>query len=117
MNDFVLLGIYAGMLTVVLGIIVWHVSGISQEIKQATADIRNDHGGIPEQLKQEIYDLLTMSLEDTIGNMELPTWKDHLMGGLMPLLQSRFSQLDPRNLIKDGMGSIEDYGSKTQENQ
>lgn len=117
MNDFVLLSIYAGMLTVVLGIVIWHITGISKEIKQTTTEIRKDHGGIPEEIKQEIYDLLTMSLEDTIGNMELPTWKDHLMGGLMPLIQSRFAQLDPRNLIKDGIESIEDYGSQAQENQ
>ena len=116
MSEIQMLSMYAGMLTIVLGIIIWHITGIRTEIKEATVAIRNDHGGIPEELKQEIYDLLTMSLEDTIGNIELPTWRDHLMGGLMPLIQSRFAHLDPRNLIKDDIESVEAYGSKTQEN-
>jgi len=115
MNDILMISTYAGLLTVVLGIVVYHITSMKHQIENVATKLSTS-GGVSDDLKQEIYDLLTMSLEDTIGNMALPTWRDHLMGGLMPLIQSRFSQLDPRNLIKDGIESNEDHGEAKNQN-
>jgi len=111
MQDFIVLGLYAGILTVVLGIIMWHMSQLQTKIDNGLTTILSSSTGLPDDFKQDLYDLLSMALEDTVGNMKLPNAMDHIVGGLSQIVASRFGGLDPRNLINDGISS-DDYGQE-----
>jgi hypothetical protein len=105
MQELMVLGLYAGILTVVLGIIMWHMTQLQTKIDNGLATILSSSTGLTDDFKQDLYDLLHMALEDTVGNMKLPNAMDHIVGGLSQLVASRFGGMDPRNLINDAMSS------------
>ena len=111
MQDFIVLGLYAGILTVVLGVIMWHMTQLQTKIDNGLTTILSRSSGLTDDFKQDLYDLLSMALEDTVGNIKLPSATDHIFGAVSQLVASRFGGLDPRNLINDGIGS-EDYGQE-----
>ena len=110
MSDTIVLGCLAG----VLGLLCWFmfstVTGISQKISSQIAEIRNEPFQINEDFKQDLYDLMHMALEDTVGSMNVPTAKDHLVGGIMQLIQARLGGFDPRSILNDAMSSL-DHGA------
>ena len=111
MQDFMVLGLYAGVLTVVLGVIMWHMTQLQTKIDNGLTTILSRSTGLTDDFKQDLYDLLSMALEDTVGNIKLPSATDHIFGAVSQLVASRFGGLDPRNLINDGISS-EDYGQE-----
>lgn len=106
MDDLVLLGVLAGVLGLLLWFAVTHITGIRKDIGLAIAGFSPDPFHITEEIEQKVYDLLQMAIEDSIGNMEQPSAKDHLVGGVMQLVLQRFGGLDNLNLIKDGLTSM-----------
>tara|TARA_Y100000004_G_C8953680_1_gene429762 strand:- start:2123 stop:2485 length:363 start_codon:yes stop_codon:yes gene_type:complete len=105
MSDNVMLGVVAVLLGLVLWFVVSHVTGIGRELTSKIDGFNPDHFQFGDDFKQELYDIMQMALEDTVGQMNIPTAKDHIVGGVMSLLQSRFGGLDPRSLIKDAISS------------
>lgn len=105
MSDNVMLGLVAVLLGLVLWFVVAHVTGMGRELNAKLDGFSPDRLELADDFKQELYDIMQMALEDTVGQMNIPTAKDHLVGGLMSLVQSRFGGLDPRNLIKDAISS------------
>lgn len=106
-----LLGIFAVFVVVLWGM---GMRMLSNEIKLAVREIETAAPilTLDETIKQELYDLLTIALDDTVGQMNIPSWKDHLMGGLMPLIQSKVMRNIPepvQNII-EGASDLEDYG-------
>jgi len=111
MQEFMVLGLYAGVLTVVLGIIMWHMTQLQTKIDNGLNTILSRSTGLTDDFKQDLYDLLHMALEDTVGNIKLPSATDHIFGAVSQLVASRFGGIDPRNLINDAMNS-QGYGEE-----
>ena len=105
MQELMVLGLYAGILTVVLGIIMWHMTQLQTKIDNGLTTILTSSTGLSDDFKQDLYDLLHMALEDTVGNIKLPSATDHIFGAVSQLVASRFGGMDPRNLINDAMSS------------
>ena len=116
MDDLVLLGVLAGVLGLLLWLAVTHITGIRKDIALAIADYSPARFDITEEIEQKVYDLLQMAIEDSIGTMQQPSAKDHLVGGVMQLVLQRFGGLDNLNLIKDGLSSL-GHGQEEIENQ
>ena len=109
MSDNVVLGVVAGLLGLLLWIVIGHITGIRRELSSKLDGFSPDHFQLPDNFKQEMYDIMQMALEDTVGQMNIPTAKDHIVGGVMQLIQSRLGGFDPRSLIKDAIAS-DGYG-------
>ena len=111
MSEIVMLSTVAGL----LGLLCWFmfstISGIRQELLAKMAEISAPGFQISDDFKQELYDLMHMALEDTVGSMNIPTAKDHLVGGIMSLVQSRLGGFDPRSVLNDAIASA-GYGEE-----
>ena len=111
MSEIVMLSTVAG----VLGLLTWFmfstISGIRHELLSNLAEINTPGFQISDDFKQELYDLMHMALEDTVGTMNIPTARDHLVGGIMSLIQSRLGGLDPRSVLNDAIASA-GYGEE-----
>lgn len=80
----------------------------------ALINMKEPQLSLTEELKQEFYDLLTIALDDTVGNMKMPTAFDHALGAISQIVQSRMVAKIPPNII-EGLTVSEDYGRQTQE--
>ena len=69
---------------------------------------------LTDELKQEFYDLLNMALEDTVGNMKMPSAFDHVLGAVSQIVQAKVINKVPPNII-EGLTASEDYGSSFEE--
>jgi hypothetical protein len=105
MSDNVVLGLVAVLLGLVLWFVVAHVTGIGRDLSAKFDGFQPDRFSLGDDFKQELYDIMQMALEDTVGQMNIPTAKDHIVGGVMSLIQSRWGGFDPRTLIKDAISS------------
>ena len=81
------------------------------KIDNGLTTILTSSTGLTDDFKQDLYDLLHMALEDTVGNIKLPTATDHIFGAVSQLVASRFAGMDSRNLINDAMSST-GYGEE-----
>jgi len=70
--------------------------------------------GLTDELKQEFYDLLNMALEDTVGNMKMPTAFDHALGAISSVIQGKMMKNMPSNII-EGLTHSAGYGQEIQE--
>ena len=69
---------------------------------------------LTDELKQEFYDLLNMALEDTVGNMKMPTAFDHALGAVSSIIQGKVMKNMPSNII-EGLTASADHGSPFEE--
>lgn len=69
---------------------------------------------LTEELKQEFYDLLNMALEDTVGNMKMPSAFDHALGAISQIVQSRMMAKIPPQVF-EGVTALADHGSPQEE--
>lgn len=69
---------------------------------------------LTDELKQEFYDLLNMALEDTVGNMKMPTAFDHALGAVSSIIQGKVMKNVPQNII-EGLTASGDHGSPFEE--
>lgn len=113
MSDNVMLSVVAGLLGLVLWLVMYQVSSIRQELTSKLDNLSPGSFQLPDDFKQNMYDIMQMALEDTVGQMNIPTAKDHLVGGIMSLIQARMGGFDPSNLIKDAIGST-GYGEPSE---
>jgi len=69
---------------------------------------------LTDELKQEFYDLLNMALEDTVGNMKMPSAFDHALGAVSSIIQGKMMNKMPQNII-EGLTTFDNHGSPFQE--
>ena len=69
---------------------------------------------LTDELKEEFYDLLNMALEDTVGNMKMPTAFDHALGAISSVIQGKVMKNMPSNII-EGLTHSPDHGSPFEE--
>ena len=116
--EITVLGVFTGFIVVLWGL---GMRLLSNEIKLAVREIEQTAPvlSLDETIKQELYDLLTLALDDTVGQMNIPSWKDHLFGAAMPFLQNKLMGSVPqqaRNII-EGVADLSDYGQETREEE
>jgi hypothetical protein len=68
---------------------------------------------LTDELKQEFYDLLNMALEDTVGNMKMPTAMDHVMGGISAVIQAKVG--GSAGKVIEGLVASAEHGSPFEE--
>ena len=108
-----LLSVLAGFTTVLWGI---GMKMLSAQIEMAVEKINMQAPklSLTDELKQEFYDLLNMALEDTVGNMKMPSAFDHALGAVSSIIQGKMMRNMPSNII-EGLTASEEYGSPFQE--
>jgi len=106
MNEIVVLGVLTGT----LGLLLWMVMSQIYRISGIIDNFDSSQDLLDDDFKQQLYDLMTMALEDTVGNIEMPNWKDHLAGAFMPMLQNRF--FGGVNNLDKGLSSLAGYGQE-----
>lgn len=105
MDDFVMLSAVAGVFGVGLLLLAWYISGIREELSLKSDENRLDLFPFTEEFKQQLYDLMQMALEDTVGNIQPPSAFDHLAGFGVQFLQNKMmGGMGP--LFNDGMPSL-----------
>lgn len=110
--EITVLGVFTGFIVVLWGL---GMRLLSNEIKLAVKEIEQTAPvlSLDQTIKQELYDLLTIALDDTVGQMNIPSWKDHLFGAAMPFLQNKLMGAVPgpaRNII-EGVTDLDIHGS------
>jgi len=104
MDDFVLLSAVAGIFGVGLVCLAWYISIIRNELQTSNVE-KTGFLSLSEDFKQELYDLMQMALEDTVGNIQPPTAFDHLAGFGVQFLQNKMmGGMGP--LFNDGLPSL-----------
>lgn len=99
------LGTFAGFMVVLWGIgmrmLYTELANQAQKIEVGESQLV-----LTEQIKQEIYDLMSMALDDTVGSMQMPTAMDHLAGFASTWLQRKMMPGIPGNIIEDVADSV-----------
>ena len=88
-----------------------HIEQQAKIIEMKTPEL-----SLTESIKQEIYDLLNMALEDTVGNIQMPNAWDHAIGAVSQIIQSKMMSNLPPNLI-EGLEDSLGHGRTTQEEE
>ena len=104
MDEIVLLSAVAGLFGVGLVLLARYISTIKAQLEEKIT--RSDHTfTISDDFKQDLYDLMQIALEDTVGNIQPPTAFDHLAGfGVQFLQHKMMGGMSP--LFNDGMPSL-----------
>lgn len=109
------LSVFAVFVTVLWGfgikLLYGHIDHVAQTIEMKTPEL-----SMTESIKQEIYDLLSMALDDTVGNIQMPTAWDHALGAISQIIQSKMMSNLPPNLI-EGLEDSLGHGRPTQEEE
>ena len=109
--EIVTLGIFTGFIVVLWGM---GMRMLSNEIRTAVLEMefQKPELAMNAEMKQELYDLLVLALDDTVGQMNIPTGKDHIMAGLMQFVQSKIRQQVPKPVQKviEEAPLFEDHG-------
>lgn len=108
------ISVFAGFMTVLWGIGMRMLYG---EISHAVDKInmQSPAVSITTEIKQELYDLLSMALEDTVGNIQMPSAMDHAMGALSSFLQNKYLNQVPN--LKEGLADLTGYGQETNQEE
>lgn len=101
------LGIFTGFMVVLWGM---GMKMLSNDIARAVMEINVKTPAIhlDGEIKQEIYDLMYQALDDTVGNMQLPTAKDNILSGIMQIVTAKMVGSMPGpvgNLIEEAIDS------------
>lgn len=115
------LGVFTVFMTVLWGIgmrmLYSEIAAQAQKI-----DVGDRELVLTEQIKQEIYDLMSIALEDVVGNIQMPTAMDHLAGFASTWLQRKMMpdisaiQGIPGNIIEE-VGNSVMYGQTEQQEE
>ena len=112
--EIVMLGTFAGFVAVLWGT---GMRMLYSEIEHQVAKINVERQDLQfsAEIKQEIYDLLQMALEDTVGNIQMPTALDHFAGFASMWAQKKFLGNAP-NII-EGVTELAGYGATQQQEE
>jgi hypothetical protein len=106
------LSVLAVFYTVVWGLgmkmLYTHIEHAVEKINMQTPALT-----LTDELKQEFYDLLNMALEDTVGNMKMPSAMDHVLGAVSSIVSAKMGG-NPANII-EGLVASAGHGSPTEE--
>lgn len=85
---------------------------IAQRIDYAIDNLdRKSHTfELSEDLKQQLYDILGLAIEDSIGNIQPPSALDHAIGAFSTFMQHRMMRSMPPNIIEGAAELMSDYG-------
>ena len=107
------LSVFAVFTTVLWGLgmrmLFTHIEHAVDKINMKSPEL-----SLTDELKQEFYDLLNMALEDTVGNMKMPSAMDHVLGAVSSIVQSKMGGINPQQVI-EGLVNSDQYGSPQQE--
>ena len=110
------LGTFTGFMVVLWGIgmrmLYTELAAQAQKIEVGESQLV-----LTEQIKQEIYDLMSIALEDTVGNIQMPTAMDHLAGFASTWLQRKMMPGIPSNIIEDVQNSVLHGSQEIQEEE
>jgi len=102
------LSVFAGFVVVLLGIgLRMLYSEIAHQVEKI--NMKEPELALNSEIKQEIYDLLALALEDVVGNMQMPTAVDHLAGFASMWAQKKFLGGVPPNII-EGVTELAGHG-------
>lgn len=115
--EFTVLSVFAGFVTVLWGMGMYM---LAQQIQQAVKQIenlpRNEHElTLSEEIKQQLYDLLMMGIDDSIGALRPPSAIDHAVGAFNAFMQAKLARQMPPNLFEGASELMQEYGVPTQE--
>ena len=112
--EITILGVFAGFMTVLWGI---GMRMLYSEISHAVDKInmKTPAFSLTGEIKQELYDLLTLALDDTVGNIQMPSTSDHIFGALSSFMQHKFGGGLPNLNIPSMMS--DHYGQETNQEE
>lgn len=107
--EYVLLSAFAGFVTVLWGLgMKMLYSELAHQVAQI--NMKEPQLSLSDEIKQELYDLLSMALDDTVGNMKMPNAWDHLLGAASAFAQKKFMSGIDSNVI-EGLSHLADHGN------
>ena len=108
------ISVFAGFMTVLWGI---GMRMLSNEIRYSVDKINSNSTELSftQEIKQELYDLLTLALDDTVGNMQMPSAMDHAIGALSSFMQHKLLNQVPN--LKEGLSDLTGYGQETNQEE
>lgn len=108
------ISVFAGFMTVLWGI---GMRMLYSEISHAVDKInmKSPAFSITGEIKQELYDLLTLAMDDTVGNMKMPTAFDHALGAVSSFMQHKFMKEMPN--LNEGLAGLAGYGQETNQEE
>ena len=115
--EFTTLSVFAGFVTVLWGMGMFM---LAQQIQQAVRQLenlpRNEHElTLSEDIKQQLYDILMMGIDDSIGALRPPSAIDHAFGAFSAFMQAKLARQVPGNLFEGVSELMPNHGSTTQE--
>lgn len=109
-DDFTALSVFAGFM-----VVLWAVGMrmLYSEIRHQVdlINLQSPELELNDEIKQALYDLMHMALDDTVGNIQMPTAMDHLMGFGAQFLQRKFLNDVPPNII-EGVAGLAGHGQE-----
>ena len=109
-DDFTALSVFAGFM-----VVLWAVGMrmLYSEIRHQVdlINLQSPELELNDEIKQALYDLMHMALDDTVGNIQMPTAMDHLMGCGAQFLQRKFLNDVPPNII-EGVAGLAGHGQE-----
>jgi len=112
--EFEALSVFAGFVTVLWGMGMYM---LTQQINNAVSNLpRNEHElTLSEELRQQIYDLLIMGIDDSIGALKPPTAFDHAVGAFSTFMQHKMRGMVPPNVFEDLTQLAAEHGNPSEE--
>jgi len=106
--DFGMLSVFAGFVMVLWGIGMRMLySELSHQAERI--QLKEPAIAVSAEMKQELYDLITMALDDVVGQIQMPTAADHAMGALSTWIQHKIARSVPGNII-EGVTELAGHG-------
>ena len=108
------ISVFAGFMTVLWGI---GMRMLYSEISHAVdkINLKSPAFSLTGEIKQELYDLLSIALDDTVGNIQMPSTGDHIMGALSSFIQHKFAGNLPNLNIPSMMS--DQHGQETNQEE
>ena len=114
-DDFTALSVFAGFM-----VVLWAVGMrmLYSEIRHQVdlINLQSPELELNDEIKQALYDLMHMALDDTVGNIQMPTAMDHLMGFGAQFLQRKFLSDVPPNII-EGVATLAAHGQEERQEE
>ncbi len=100
-------------------VVLWGVSMrmLFVEIRNAVGQIETQEHNLDfgDDLKQQLYDLLTMAIDDSIGQLQPPSAFDHAVGAFSAFMQKKLTSPIPPNLYEGVTELAQEHGSTPEE--
>ncbi len=99
--------------------VLWGVSMrmLFVEIRSAVGQIETQEHNLDfgDDLKQQLYDLLTMAIDDSIGQLQPPSAFDHAVGAFSTFIQRKMMANIPPNVVEGVTELTQEHGSTPEE--